>query len=150
MKKRLLFVFIVLVFVIATIPAYAIGFEEDDPDDEIITFDDGSYAIIETHIEDISSKSNTKTASKSYKFYNTSDVLQWKFKVTGTFTYDGNSATATAVSTSHTIYVNAWTFDHATKSKSGNTVTGTGYFVNSGNTKSGTVTIKCSKTGVIS
>ena len=149
MGKRLLFILVITMLLFTAIPVYAADINGIDPDDEIVYFDDGSYAVISLQTDDIS-KGNTKTASKSYKYYNSSDVLQWTFKVTGTFSYNGTSATATAVSTSYTISNNSWTYDHATKSKSGNTVTGTGYFENSGITKTGTVTIKCSKNGVIS
>ena len=149
MGKRLLFILVICMLLITAMPVYAADINGIDLDDEIVYYDDGSFAVISLQVDD-GTRGGTKTASKSYKFYNSSDVLQWTFKVTGTFSYTGTSATATAVSTSYSISKNCWSYGHATKSKSGNTVTGTGYFINSGNTKSGTVTIKCSKTGVIS
>ena len=148
-KRFLLFALVIAMLLITAIPAFAADFKGDGPKDEIVYYEDGSYAIISLQIEDVT-RSNTKTASKTYKYYNSSNVLQWTFKVTGTFSYNGTSATATEVSTSYTISNNSWTYDHATKSKSGNTVTGQGFFKKVSITHSEVLTIKCSKTGVIS
>ena len=149
MGKRLLFILVICMLLITAMPVYAADINGIDLDDEIVYYDDGSFAVISLQVDD-GTRGGTKTASKSYKFYNSSNVPQWTFKVTGTFSYNGTSATATAVSTSHTISNNCWTYDHASKSKSGNTVTGQGYFKKVAITHSEVITIKCSKTGVIS
>ena len=148
-KRFLLFILVITMLSITALPAFAADFKGDGLEDEIVYYDDGSYAVISLHIED-ATRSNTKTASKTFKYYNSSNVPQWTFKVTGTFSYNGTSATATAVSTSYTISNNCWTYDHASKSKSGNEVSGKGYFKKVSIIGSETVTIKCSKTGVIS
>ena len=150
MKRLFMLIFIVSLLFVYAVPAYADSCVNVNQTSDTIEYADGSYAVIETQIEKNPNKSNTKTASKTYKYYDSSDVLQWTFKVTGTFTYGGKTATATSVSTSYTILDNKWSFDHVTKSKSGATVTGTGFFKKGLLTKSGAVTIKCSKTGVIS
>lgn len=150
MKRLFTLVFILSLLVVYAVPAYADSYANVNQANEKIEYADGSYAVIETQIEKSITKSSSKSASKTCKYYNSSDVLQWTFKLTGTFTYDGKTAAATSISTSYTILDNKWSYDHVTKSKSGATVTGTGYFKKGLIAKSRTVTIKCSKSGVIS
>ncbi len=119
-------------------------------------FSDGSYMVTEIETPGISLMStSTITASKSTKYYSSKDVLQWTVKLTATFSYTGSSATCTKSSISHTIYNSKWKVKSATASRSGRTATGKYeikyYFLGVPTaTRSGTIKISCSNTGVIS
>ena len=62
----------------------------------------------------------TVSGSKHNHFYNANGVKLWTVTVTGTFSYDGSSATCTSVSKSYTIYDSAWKVTDESCSKSGN------------------------------
>lgn len=120
---------------------------------EVEVYDDGSYAVIATTIEQTDFTllaTKTKSASRTYTYYNASDVKAWDFTVKGTFSYDGSTAKATAVSTSYNTYVSGWSLDSRESSKSGAKVTATGKFKYSLMTKSTTIGLKCSASGTIS
>ena len=118
-------------------------------------FPDGSYGI--TEIVEYSDKAvtGTKTSSKNYKYYNSSNELLWKVTLTATFTYNGSTSSCTSASPGHTVYNSNWKVKTATASYSGNTATGN-YTVKRYallvpvETVNKTLTLKCDKNGNVS
>ena len=118
-------------------------------DTQRFVFSDGSYIILEIS-ETGSRASNTKSGDKVYTYYSASDVRQWKATVIGTFTYDGTTATCTAVSTNFTVYASGWALDSVSKYKSGNKAIGDFYISCSLWETSVRVTLTCDKNGNLS
>lgn len=151
-KTNKIFAFI-LIFTLLIIPFNV--FAQDNAETEFEYYDDGSYAVITVEEEPSFARSSTKTGSKSYTYYNSSDVKQWTVTVKGTFSYTGSSATCTSASVSHTIYNTNWKKDTATASRSGRTATGKfvmkKYFLGvSVKTVNKTLTLSCSNSGTLS
>ncbi len=118
-------------------------------------FDDGSYAVITVSEESINARATTKTGSKIYTYKNSDGETQWTYKVTGTFSYTGSSATCTAVSDSYTISNDNWHMSSHSCSKSSNTANGSvtmkyKFLGITTNTVSRNITLTCSATGVLS
>lgn len=122
------------------------------------TFEDGSY--IETIIEEVvvpSTRSSTSTISgkKTSTYRNSSGTALWSISVTGTFTYNGSSASCTKSTVSTSSYSSNWKVSSSSASKSGATAKATatfkqykdGIYITS-TTQS--VTLTCSKTGTLS
>lgn len=156
MKKNmfisLIMTIIVSICCIAT-PVYAT--EEQNINSSIEYFEDGSYLITTITEEVNNARATTKTGSKTSTYKNSNGVIQWTYKVTGTFSYTGSSSTCTAVSDSYTISNDNWHMSSHSCSKSGNTANGTvtmKYKVLGITTKtvSDNVTLTCSATGVLS
>lgn len=153
MKKRILCCVVSVLLLLTAAPIYAL--ESDTPltKPEIQVYDDGSYAIIETTTDEpnISTfASNTKSGKRVYTYYNKNDVREWDFTVKGTFSYNGTSAKATAVSTSYNIYRSGWRCSSRNSSKSGAKVSATATFKYNLLTKTITIGLKCSPNGTIS
>lgn len=91
---------------------------------ETIYFEDGSYATIEI-TENLARASGSKSGTKTYNYYNSSNVKQWKAVLTGSFTYTGSSATCTSSGMDVTIYDSDCYVVSKSASKSGNTASGT-------------------------
>lgn len=87
--KRLLSVFVALLLAFEFLPVAGYATEV-----ETILFDDGSYATIEI-ICSGTRLSGSKTGSKTYTYYNSDSVMQWKVTLTGSFTYNGASSMCT-------------------------------------------------------
>lgn len=135
MKRVMSTVFILLLIVLPlslSVSASGNGSEEQIlGDHEVVYFEDGSYAIVTISEDPVLSDSQsstkaaqTKSGSKSISFYSSNNVIQWTVTVSGTFSYDGSSATCTASSVSSVIYVNDWKVTSAVASKSGNKAIG--------------------------
>jgi len=92
---------------------------------ETTVFEDGSYIITTISKEPSTLETATllasgKTGTKTIEYYSAGNTLEWIFSVTGTFTYDGVTATAIAASASHNIYVSGWTCTNKSAWYSGN------------------------------
>lgn len=98
------------------------------------------------------STSKEKKHSKTLTIKNSSGTVLATYKLTGTFTYNGSSASCTKSSYSTSIKNSKWSFTSKTASKSSNKATGSYTLKNSstGKSYSGSVTITCSKNGTIS
>ena len=123
---------------------------------EVICYDDGSYAIVETVVYDESGLNRLMSASRkvsshrTYTYYNTSDQKAWDFTVNGTFEYNRTRAVAIASSSDYNVYISGWKCVSRSTSKSGATVTGTAKFSYKNDLHpSVTIGMKCSKTGTI-
>ena len=138
----------VLMLVLCIVPASAV---EQSVTEGTVYYEDGSYTVTTLVVEpSFARASGTKTGSKTVTGYNASNVKLYSYTVRGTFSYNGSSATATAVSTTSSIHMNGWVCTNTEKSKSGNSVTGTGTFKCGLLTRTATATITCSATGVLS
>lgn len=155
MKQKIVICLVLLCLIVTCTPcAFALN-NTTFSNIETEYFHDGSYAVIETIAEEptISAFATTKTksASRVYTYYNASDEKAWDFTLKGTFSYDGSSSKATAVSTSYNTYISGWKCSSKESSKSGATVTGTAKFkYNYILTKNITLGMKCSASGTIS
>lgn len=118
-------------------------------------FPDGSYAVIETVIEESSGISlfateKSKSASRTYTYYSSNNKKEWDFTLNGTFSYDGTTAKATAASTSYNIYVSGWKCSNRKAWTTGATAKGSATFTyNSLMPKDVTLGLKCSANGTI-
>ena len=149
---------IIIMLFTAAFPCYAASTTDTTTvNTEYEYYDDGSYAIINTIIEGSHTTGVTplattksKTASRTYSYYNQKNQKAWSMTLTAKFSYNGSSATATSSSVSHTIYINGWSCSSKSATKSGATAKATGKFKYSTLTKTKTIGLKCSRTGTIS
>lgn len=127
---------------------------------EIEYFGDGDY--LETTISNtpdlfsmisVNSASKEITKTKTVKYKNSNNKVLWSISIKATFTYDGSSAKCVRYSHSASVYAKTWSIKSITSSKNGNSATARAIAIHSGNDSkqfTKTITIKCSKTGVIS
>ena len=115
--KRILALLIALCL-IATVPLTTSA--TSNTDDSVIYLDDGSYIVVTVSSFDTRA-SGTKSGSKSYNCYTPQDELEWKAVLSGTFTYNGTSATCTSSSCNITVYDTSWYEVSKTATRSGNT-----------------------------
>ncbi|MBQ3783425.1 MAG: hypothetical protein II838_08300 [Lachnospiraceae bacterium] len=110
---------------------------------------------IETTLVVSDSSKGTVNGTKTSTYKNSSNETLWYVSVTGTFSYNGTSSTCINASGDSHSYSSYWTVSNPTVSKSGNTATSTatgkkrvfGIVVQ---TQTLTVTLSCSKNGVLS
>ena len=119
-------------------------------------FEDGSYGVIciKTVFSLFASKSSI-TRTKEYKYYDSSNNLDWKASITATFTYNGTTASCTNVSKSTTVYDTSWKCTASSCNKSGATATGDFTFKQYVSfipvkTINKTLTLTCDKNGNVS
>lgn len=152
MVKRiscLLVAFILLLTAVA-LPAYAATTRES-----ILYFEDGSYKVT-TITESSALTRSTKTASKSDRYYNADDELEWLITVTGTFYYNGTTSECTYVDGTTTIVkTNLWTLKSETPASNGGTATYTVVFGRKilgvvVGTETHSVSLTCDKNGNLS
>lgn len=137
--------------------ANPVSASETTVSEETIQMEDGSYCIItttETILPSITrGTTKTKSASKSYNYYNANDKLSWSYTLHGTFMYDDYLVVCSDVShTIHIVNTTKWIYNEAKRWKSGNTAYGKIVMHLIGTTANKTVNleISCSKHGVIS
>lgn len=116
--KRITSIILAFVMLIGILPLYGNAMEV-----ETIYYEDGSYATIE--IFTYGMRASTTTGTKTYNYYNSSNVRQWKVVLTGSFSYTGSSASCTSSSMDVTIYNSNCYVLSKSASKSGNTASGT-------------------------
>lgn len=117
---------------------------------------DGIYVetyVIDHKISCFATNTVSKTKVSDYK--NSKGTLIYRISVTGTFTYNGTSATCTASSVNAETYLSDWKVVSKSASKSGNTASATAIFSQYLNghliqSKNPTITLTCSATGVVS
>lgn len=147
---------LIVIFSVFTITAYADDSVENSRviSEEIEYYEDGSYAVITLVEEDcntLARAASTKTTYKSYTYRNNDGDVLWAAKLTATFSYTGSSATCTSAKTSYSISKSSWKCSKNTASKSGRTAKGDFTFKKLLLiSKSVTISISCSNSGVIS
>lgn len=118
--KRVVCIICTLMLFVNIIPVLGSATERGS---DIITFEDGSYILIsvaEQGIRATSSKSGTKT----YTYYDSTGVMKWKAVLSGTFAYNGYSATCALSSCDVTIYDSDWYVVSKSAGKTGSSATG--------------------------
>lgn len=131
------------------------------PNAEIILLENGDY--FETTISDVPtplsglsvfSAASTVTKKKTTYFKNANDTVLWSVAITATFTYDGTTSKCTSCSHSTTCPSPTWKIKSASSSRSGNSATAkataTHYTGTASDDVTKSVTITCSKNGVVS
>ncbi len=123
-------------------------------DVEMIHLEDGSYIIVA--VTELQCRATqTRSGSKSYTYYTSDGSAKWKATLSGTFTYNGSSATCTSSSCSVTIYNSSWYTISKSASKSSNTASASvtmGYKVLGVTTNQVTrnISLSCDKDGKLS
>lgn len=118
-------------------------------------FEDGSYGVVEILDIKTVTRATGVNKSKTYVYYNSNDELEWSVTITGTFNYNGSTASCTNAVTSYKIYNDRWKVTASSASRSGATARGDftlkRYLMGiPTKTVDKTVTLTCSKTGVFS
>lgn len=117
-------------------------------------FDDGYYFEIITIQDNIKSRANTVSGTRTVKYKN-GDTVLWTVSLNASFIYTGSSATCTSSSVSTTCPSSAWKITNKSASKSENTatakVTAKQYLAGiSIQTVNKTVTLSCDDNGKLS
>ncbi len=145
-KKLISFAIFVLIFSLC-LPAVSALSAETIVSQERIDTEDGYYIITVTQYASV--RSNEKRGSKKTDFYD-ADGLAWTLVVTGTFTYNGSTATATEAVSSRTIHNSKWSCTSHYAVCSGASATAYGTFKKMPLTKPASVTLTCSPDGRLS
>lgn len=144
MKAKRLFALLCTCFLVFSLCASALAAEKQ----EIIDLGDGFYMVVTTEQMSVSRAGDVVSGSKSGKVYSGTTQVG-TLTVYGDFDISGSTAKAirSAISGSG---MNGWSYDRGTTSRSGNKVTGTGYFSSGSDSRSITLTLTCSPNGDIS
>ena len=124
--KRIAVLLLTVIMVLLLLPANAYA-ASDLLETQVVKvqrFTDGSYLVITMQtIETYAS--GTKTGTDTYTYYSASNEISWKAVLTGTFTYNGTTATCTSSSCNVTVYNNNWYVISKSVSKNANAAIGT-------------------------
>ena len=123
--KRIAVLLLTVTMALLLLPAnaYAASIFQETQGVKVQRFTDGSYLMITTQtIETYAS--GTTTGTDTYTYYSANNEIVWKAVLTGTFTYNGTTATCTASSCDVTVYNNNCYVISKSASKSANTATG--------------------------
>lgn len=146
MKKAFSMLMVVLLVFSMAFPTFAAQSSENT----VQTFSDGSYCVI-TLETDYQTRSSTRSATKTYTYYNGDDECQWLFMVHGTFSYDGTTSEAVSAKGAYTIVNREWSLTDSEVYCQGAYAIGEAVFEHpSDGTVPITVTIYCDKNGNIS
>lgn len=156
MKKKITALLLILTMMCIPIPVKAEVTNESVITKKVL-YQDAQYTIEVTTIieqENISlyATTNTKTVSKIYEIKNFLNSTVASYTLKGKFSYDGTTATCTSATYSTTTDSILWSFESTTAYASGAKAIGnfTAKTLIPPQTISDTLTITCSKTGVIS
>ena len=147
---------VIVTLMVGIVPAKAYSTSEYESS-SIETLANGYYIETSISIDNVdtaSSTRGTKTATKTRSYKNSSGDVMWSASITGTFSYNGNSATCTSCSHSATAYGSTWSIKSVSSSRSGNSATTYATAIHHMATinveHSMSVTISCSADGTIS
>lgn len=115
---------------------------------DIVDLGDGFYMVVTTEQVPVGRAGDVVTGSKTGKVYSGMTQIG-SVTVYGDFDISGSTAKAvrSAITGSG---MNGWSYDRGTTSRSGNKVTGTGHFSSGSESRSITLTLTCSPSGVVS
>lgn len=118
-------------------------------------FEDGSYIVTEIISTESVSRATGVIKTKNEHYYNSGNEKEWTVTVTGTFNYDGKTASCTKSVVSYKIYNDKWKVTSSNASKSGAKAVGDftvkRYLIGiPTKTVNKTVTLTCSKDGKFS
>ena len=153
---------IALISVIVLLTAFPITSFANDNRDVIATengyieyYEDGSYAIVDIIDSVVVARATGVTKDKRYTYYNDKNEAEWTVIITGTFNYDGKTASCTKAVASYKIYNDSWKVTASNASKSGAKAIGDftvkRYWLGiPTKTVNKTLTLTCSKDGAFS
>ena len=154
--KKIISVLLSLSILMLSLVPFSIFANECTGDAQSIEyFEDGSYIITEIISTEPILRTTGVSKTKSQHYYNSNNEKEWTVTVTGTFNYDGKTATCTKAVTSYKIYNDNWKVTVSNASRSGAKAIGTftvkkyvlGVPIKTVNQ---TVTLTCSKDGKFS
>ena len=108
-----------LILVAIMVSVFALSCFAAEVENNVTYFEDGSY-IIDTIEMSGGRASGSIQGTRTKSYYDNSGNLDWKAVLTGTFTYNGTSATCTSSSVSVTIYDSSWYTISKSATKSAN------------------------------
>lgn len=118
-----------------------------------ILTDNNSY-IIPSKTLSAKSTNKTITKTKTSKIRAKDGTLLWSVSIKATFTYNGTTSKCTSYSHSASAPAKSWKIKSVSSNKKGNSATAVGVATHSNNSGSRdftrSITIKCSKNGVVS
>lgn len=117
--KKIISILLVLVSIVLMVPATQASAQTNTADLDIIYLEDGGYIMVELNTNSNMARA-TVSKSKICTRYSDTDEMQWKITLSGSFTYDGITASCTSSSCTVTIYKNDWYTDSKTSWKSAN------------------------------
>lgn len=120
MKNKKLIISLIMILTLL-FPGTIYAKEEDDNTIEYL--EDGSYFVVEI-IESNGLARSSKSATKSVIYYDAVGTAQWKFSLTGTFSYNNSTSSATNSSATVTIYDSSWWTSSKNATYSGSTAKG--------------------------
>ena len=160
MKKLISFLLCaLLITAMLSTSAFAMDTEPPILSSTKTVFEDGSYCIttiteVREHLKTSFPEAGTratKTASKTTSYYNANNQLLFSVTVTGTFSYNGSTATASNAKYSYSITDSAWKFVSGSAGCSGSTATASCKFKHGSlYSKTLSVSLSCSPSGVLS
>ena len=144
MKIKRLFALLLVCLLVFSLLTPAFAAEEQTT----IDLGDGFYMVVTIEQVPMSRAGDVVTGSKTGKVYSGTTQVG-TLTVYGDFDISGSTAKAvrSAITGSG---MNGWSYDRGTTSRSGNKVTGTGYFSSGSSSRNITLTLTCSSSGVIS
>lgn len=149
--------FTLLVFALLfTSSLLAPAFAAEPVNRQVQKFEDGSYIVVTIEYDQeqdgisLLAGDSVTSGTKKYIFCDSSDKELWEFRVHGTFSYNGVTASAIGASYSYDVYDSSWSFVKASVARSGATVTATGTFKWLLFPNNVTISLTCSPTGVLS
>lgn len=149
MKKITTAFLCVVLMVVLAVPVYA----QDDSSSctQCIEYlEDGSYFVIEIVQANTSARGNATSGTKSAMYYDDSNTLIFTVDVTGTFTYNGTSATADSATSAVYIYDRRATFENKGAYTSGASAIGYANVKLGSHPICKSVALTCSKDGELS
>lgn len=146
MKKVLAILVCIMMLVSLAIPASALSRTDKLVSQSIEYLENGDYIVREVFEPAMQPRSG-KTGSSVETYRNASGTAIWAVTVTGTFTYNGSTSSATSSSASVEIYNTNASFISKNASYSGNTARATGSVRYGGYTTTLTASVSCDKNG---
>lgn len=156
-KSKSIFVILLTFICICSIhfTTYAQSISDGSSSSSTIVFDDGAYMTDEIQIYasnnsiSFASASHTKTAARTYTYYDKNKKKCWALTLSATFEYNNSTSKALNASTSYTIFANGWKCTSSNKSCSGNTAKATATFKHLAKSVNTQIGLKCSPSGTI-
>ena len=149
--KRLLAILVCFVIMISISPVPANAIEDNDIIiSQTVNYIGDDYYYIETiTVPSVQPFVNSKTGTKSAVCVSSGTAI-FTISVTGSFTFDGSTSTATSASGSISAHVEGVTLKSGNAYTSGSSAIATGSVVYRGITLQKTVTLTCDKNGNLS
>lgn len=110
MKQAYISILLLLALLTYSVPVNAAVSDNTLPPSQIIQFEDGSYISVSIYEDAATRATQTKSASKVSRFYDSSNTLRWCVTLHGTFAYTGTFSTCASASCDVAAYGDGWTY----------------------------------------